>query len=1068
MRRSRAGPLCPDDWPRVHVGRIPTLLFSLRTRALLLAGLVFTVLLVTFGYHEAAERQRRLELVGDKLLDSARLLASQQQHGFDLAQEALDLLVAAQPFNADERRKGCDRMLRREVHEEPLIGDVEVALPDGSVVCRAIATDAQANIGHEAYFRKALVSPNLVIGESAESRVTGRQLLLFAKAIRDPTGEAQHVVVVAFDASRLRAKLADAKHPHSASVGVIDSTGRVLVSDPDPAGWVGKNASQTPFFRAATAHGGEGTFVNVGLGGTADVYGLAQLTQPAARPILLWVGLAKDRATQAIDQVFMRTVGAAVALLALLFAGAWVAGERLLLRPVAALADAALRVGRGDLSARTGLGHGRDELRRLGRSFDDMARSLEAKDRQTFLAARAVKVLSAWNLAASTRDNDPTPIEDMCRALVEEGGYCGAWVGYAKDDPEGSIEPVAGWGSDAHMLERLQAASDASGRQLGLAAAAIQRGAVVIENGNEAKSDATGHGRYAPGEWHNSIVALPLKADDAVLGVLTICSAEADAFGAQETALLTEVAAALSSSIAALRSRAERARLEASVRTTEARFRAAAEASLDALFIMQSRRDRAGDITDFELAEVNSRAERKWAINRRALIGQTLSQLVPAHTVVGLLDVYVKVVNTRQPFEGEFELDVPARGKRWFRQQVVPVGDGVAVTIRDVTYQKWSGERIRQSEEQLRLAMDAATMGTWSMDFATRTCSISEGVGPIFGRPRGKGPASFEECLNAVHPEDRDALTASLEQDWATRLPTEIEFRLLWPDGTVHWVEAHANIIRDASGQPVRKLGVLTDVTKRKLDAMSLQRANRALKTLSAGNAALVRARDESALLHSVCQVLVETGGYRLVAVAEALNDPNQTLKPVAWAGSEQGYFSRTHATWADTSSEPLPVVRAVRSGTTQVSRNIASDPSYGSWADAAVKRGFASNLALPLREGPRVFGVLSIYATEPDAFDAEETRLLEELAGDLAYGIVALRTTAERDRIAYAHQHHDQILRKSLEDSIQAIAATVELRDAYTSGHQKRVAQIAVAIGKEMGLNARQARRSASGGRRA
>jgi GAF domain-containing protein len=351
--------------------------------------------------------------------------------------------------------------------------------------------------------------------------------------------------------------------------------------------------------------------------------------------------------------------------------------------------------------------------------------------------------------------------------------------------------------------------------------------------------------------------------------------------------------------------------------------------------------------------------------------------------------------------------------------------------------------------------MDAATMGTWSMDFATRTCSISEGVGPIFGRPRGKGPANFEECLNAVHPEDREALTASLEQDWATPLPTQIEFRLLWPDGTVHWVEAHANIIRDASGQPVRKLGVLADTTKRKLDAISLQRANRALKTLSAGNAALVRARDESALLHSVCQVLVETGGYRLVAVAEALNDPNQTLKPVAWAGSEEGYFSRTFATWRDTSSEPLPVVRAVRSGTTQVSRNIASDPSYGSWKDAAVKRGFASNLALPLREGPQVFGVLSIYAAEPDAFDAEETRLLEELAGDLAYGIVALRTTAERDHIAHAHQHHDQILRKSLEDSVQAIAATVELRDAYTAGHQKRVAQIAVAIGKEMGLNA-------------
>ena len=63
------------------------------------------------------------------------------------------------------------------------------------------------------------------------------------------------------------------------------------------------------------------------------------------------------------------------------------------------------------------------------------------------------------------------------------------------------------------------------------------------------------------------------------------------------------------------------------------------------------------------------------------------------------------------------------------------------------------------------------------------------------------------------------------------------------------------------------------------------------------------------------------------------------------------------------------------------------------------------------------------------------------------------LRTREERDRIAHAHAHHEEILRKSLEDSIQAIAATVEVRDPYTSGHQKRVAELAMALAREMGL---------------
>jgi putative nucleotidyltransferase with HDIG domain len=103
------------------------------------------------------------------------------------------------------------------------------------------------------------------------------------------------------------------------------------------------------------------------------------------------------------------------------------------------------------------------------------------------------------------------------------------------------------------------------------------------------------------------------------------------------------------------------------------------------------------------------------------------------------------------------------------------------------------------------------------------------------------------------------------------------------------------------------------------------------------------------------------------------------------------------------------------------------------------------------------VLGVLCIYAAEPDAFDTDEVNLLAELADDLSYGIAAQRTAAERDQIVYEHQHHLEALKKSLVDSIQAIATTLEMRDPYTAGHEKRVAQLAVAIAREMGLSEQQ-----------
>ncbi len=108
--------------------------------------------------------------------------------------------------------------------------------------------------------------------------------------------------------------------------------------------------------------------------------------------------------------------------------------------------------------------------------------------------------------------------------------------------------------------------------------------------------------------------------------------------------------------------------------------------------------------------------------------------------------------------------------------------------------------------------------------------------------------------------------------------------------------------------------------------------------------------------------------------------------------------------------------------------------------------RGYVSNIALPLRDEGKTFGGLSIYSSDADTFDEEEIPLLEELAHDLAYGIVTLRARK-------AHEQHAVILRQSLEQSIQTIADTVEARDPYTAGHQRRVAELAAAIAREMGL---------------
>lgn len=231
------------------------------------------------------------------------------------------------------------------------------------------------------------------------------------------------------------------------------------------------------------------------------------------------------------------------------------------------------------------------------------------------------------------------------------------------------------------------------------------------------------------------------------------------------------------------------------------------------------------------------------------------------------------------------------------------------------------------------------------------------------------------------------------------------------------------------------------------------QRVERALRTLSACNEALVRATDESQLLQEMCRLIVEVGGFRLAWVGFAEHDAAKSVRPVAQCGDESGYLQTAGITWADTERGRGPTGTAIRTGAPQVNQDVAHDERMAPWRAEALERGYASSVALPLANAAGVFGALMIYAQEPDAFNADEVALLTELASDLAYGVIALRTRAERDRAVAERAEYLDKIRRNFEETIEALAALVETRDPYTAGHEKRVAALATAVGKELGL---------------
>jgi signal transduction histidine kinase/ActR/RegA family two-component response regulator len=186
----------------------------------------------------------------------------------------------------------------------------------------------------------------------------------------------------------------------------------------------------------------------------------------------------------------------------------------------------------------------------------------------------------------------------------------------------------------------------------------------------------------------------------------------------------------------------------------------------------------------------------------------------------------------------------------------------------------------------------------------------------------------------------------------------------------------------------------------------SLRKTNRILRTLSECSRILIRARDELELMKEVCRIVVAFGRYRLAWVGFAEDNPQKKVRPIAHWGYEEGYLEGLDLTWADTERGRGPTGTAIRNGAPSVFQNIFSNPDYGAWRKEALKRGYASAAALPLKEEGKPFGALSVCAAEPDAFDQDELRLLEELADDLAFGIINLRVRTERKQLRNAlHQ---------------------------------------------------------------
>ena len=338
-------------------------------------------------------------------------------------------------------------------------------------------------------------------------------------------------------------------------------------------------------------------------------------------------------------------------------------------------------------------------------------------------------------------------------------------------------------------------------------------------------------------------------------------------------------------------------------------------------------------------------------------------------------------------------------------------------------------EALRRSEERYRNVYDTAPLAFVIWDRDCRITGWNNSAERMFGWSREEviGSNFFEFLIPERARPHVEEIVASLLQG---KLPSHSINENLTKGGEIILCEWNNSILYDSEGRFDGAISFALDTTGHRRSEEALWKVNRALKMLSECNHALVRAANEEDLLHDICQIIVDKGGYRLAWVGIAITDEKKTVVPMAQAGYEEGYLESLNITWDDTEKGRGPTGTAIRTRKPIIAKDILNDPNFAPWRAEATKRGYASSIALPFITNGRALGTLNIYAEETNAFNEEEVELLAQLADDLSFGMISLRAREERKRAVEALQKtQDELERRVEERTAELVKANEQLK---------------------------------------
>ena len=303
-------------------------------------------------------------------------------------------------------------------------------------------------------------------------------------------------------------------------------------------------------------------------------------------------------------------------------------------------------------------------------------------------------------------------------------------------------------------------------------------------------------------------------------------------------------------------------------------------------------------------------------------------------------------------------------------------------------------EVVRRTEDDLQMALNrlslatkSAGIGVWDQDLRTGEVIWNEKMYEMYGVDPSEFSSSNPLWKEVIHPEDAGETIKAYEYAVKNHEPIHTRFRIIRPDGTVRSITVHAIVITGHNGEPQRITGINIDETDRITNDEHILQLNRLYTILSNINQSIIRLRKLPDLFREACTIAVNDGHFDMAWIG-MFSEAHENLEIMSWAGGDETYIKEIRERIDSNAYLNGPGFKAISTGKPVVIRNLSTQTEFDDLHGFFKKAPFNSAAFFPLIIDNQVRGLYSLYADAEGLFGKEEIRLLEELAGDIAYAI--------------------------------------------------------------------------------